>query len=110
MKAKKQTILELVTVRFMNTSFDMSERKKEKEAASASSTGRDTPDDRAIRLICNCKHLAKVFNFIRFSHVLKLREGNKCANYLTNLGQIMEWATTIVAELREDLLTLLGRC
>lgn len=49
-------------------------------------------NDFTITLMSDCKFLASGFEEVIFSHLLK--EGNKCDDFLANLGQVKDWSTT----------------
>ncbi|XP_019181390.1 PREDICTED: uncharacterized protein LOC109176414 [Ipomoea nil] len=56
-------------------------------------------------LISDCLHLLDRIPNHRVSHIE--REGNKCADWLANLGQEVDWGTTILEDAPTELTTLL---
>lgn len=68
----------------------------------------DNGDDQCDNtLICECRELLGSGIFTIFSHTLK--EGNKCADWLANLGHTNEWGTVVYdcpPRVMEDLLQL----
>ena len=54
-------------------------------------------------LVADCKSLIRQFQDVKIRHVY--REGNKCADFLANMGQDSNWGTTLLdhppAEIQE---------
>lgn len=62
-------------------------------------------NDNHSTLVNDCIQLAKRIRIDKFLHVL--REGNKCADWLANIGQMGSWGTTHLDSSPEGLYSLL---
>lgn len=62
-------------------------------------------EEDATYLIRDCKHLVEGWNSIHYTHVR--REGNKCVDYLANLGQQGEWGMSYLEDSPGGLVELL---